>query len=128
MTTMARWRANSKYGNKKVVVDGITFDSRKEARRYQELLLLEKMGEISCISRQQKFVLIPAQREPDIKGPRGGVHKGKILERECTYIADFVYWKNGALVVEDTKGFRTTEYVIKRKLLLWVHGIRIKEI
>lgn len=125
---MARWRTQSKYGNKKVVQDGITFDSKKEAKRYRELLLLEQAGEIADIQRQVKFVLIPAQREPDTEGPRGGKRKGKTIEREVTYIADFVYWKNGALVVEDTKGFRTTEYVIKRKLMLWVHGIHIVEI
>lgn len=125
---MATWRTQSKYRNKKVVLDGITFDSKREAKRYRELLLMEQGGEIADIQRQVKFVLIPTQREPDTEGPRGGKRKGKTIEREITYIADFVYWKNGALVVEDTKGFRTTEYVIKRKLMLWVHGIRIVEI
>lgn len=118
----------NKYRNKKIEVDGISFDSKKEARRYKELLLLEQAGEISDIQRQVKFVLIPAQREPDTVGSKGGKRKGKVIEREVTYIADFVYWKNGDVVVEDTKGFRTKDYIIKRKLLLWVHGIRIVEI
>ena len=125
---MAAWQNRSKYGNKKVVQDGITFDSKREAKRYRELLLLEQAGEISDIQRQVKFVLIPEQREPDTVGSRGGIHKGKLIEREVSYIADFVYRKNGALVVEDTKGFRTPDYIIKRKLMLWVHGIRIQEI
>lgn len=121
--------AESKYHARKLTIDGITFDSRREARRYCELKLLAKAGEITGLCRQQKFVLIPAQREPDTIGPRGGKHKGQLLERECAYIADFVYIdQDGNLVVEDTKGVRTPEYVIKRKLMLWLHGIRIKEV
>lgn len=125
---MATWKKQSKYRNKKVVLDGITFDSKREAKRYRELLLLEQAGEISDIQRQVKFVLIPAQREPDTVGPKGGKRKGRTIEREVTYIADFVYWKNGALVVEDVKGFRKESYIIKRKMMLWVHGIRIVEV
>ena len=117
-----------KYHNKKTTVDGITFDSLKEAKRWKELLLMLKSGAIQNLQRQVKFVLIPAQREPDTIGKRGGVHKGKLLERECVYIADFVYKENGKTVVEDTKGMRTTEYVIKRKMMLFFHGIRIKEV
>lgn len=118
----------SKYRNKKIEVEGISFDSKKEARRYKELQAMEQAGEIEDIKRQVKFVLIPAQKEPDRIGAKGGKYKGRTIEREVTYIADFVYWKNGALVVEDTKGFRTKDYIIKRKLMLWVHGIRIVEI
>lgn len=120
--------AYTKYRSKKVNVDGICFDSKKEANRFCELKMLEKAGEISNLQRQVKYVLIPAQREPDTVGARGGVKKGKLIERECAYMADFVYEENGETVVEDTKGFRTTEYVIKRKLMLKVHGIRIREI
>lgn len=118
----------TKYHNHKVRRDGLTFDSQKEHRRYNELLLLEQAGEIKNLRRQVKFLLIPTQREPNIIGPRGGVKKGKLLERECSYIADFVYGKNGKMVVEDTKGVRTKEYIIKRKLMLNVYGIRIREI
>lgn len=117
-----------KYGNKKTTVDGITFDSMKEAKRYKELSLMERSGAIQDLQRQVKFVLIPAQREPDTIGKKGGIHKGKLIERECAYVADFVYQENGKTVVEDTKGMRTTEYVIKRKMMLHFHGIRIKEI
>lgn len=117
-----------KYHNSKVVIDGITFDSKKEAIRYQELKLLQTAGEISGLKLQVKYTLIPAQYEPDTIGKRGRIKKGKLIERECSYIADFVYFENGYTVVEDTKGVRTKDYIIKRKLMLWVHGIRIKEI
>ena len=119
----------SKYRSQKMTVDGITFDSIKEARRWMELRLLEKAGEIQDLRRQVKFVLIPSQRAPDSKGPKGGLIKGKLLERECSYMADFVYKdKSGRIIVEDTKGIRTTEYIIKRKLMLYIHGIRITEV
>lgn len=122
------WNNRNKYGSKKVEIDGIVFDSKKEAKRYQELSLLEKAGAIQDLQRQVKYILIPTQREPDTIGARGGIHKGKTIEKECSYYADFVYQENGETVVEDTKGMRTTEYIIKRKLMLYVHGIRIKEI
>lgn len=118
----------SKYNNRKVRRDGLTFDSKKEHKRYNELLLLEQAGEIRNLRRQVKFVLIPTQREPSKIGTRGGVKKGKLLERECAYIADFVYTENGKMVVEDTKGIRTKDYIIKRKLMLRVYGIRIREV
>lgn len=111
---------NSKYNSKKTVVDGQKFDSKKEARRYQELLLLEKAGEIKNLSRQVKFVLIPSQRDEN----------GKVVERECSYKADFTYEEEGGIktVVEDVKGYRTKEYIIKRKLMLYQFGIRIREV
>lgn len=118
---------HSKYGNKKITVDGVTYDSQKELNRYAELKLMERYGKISDLQRQVKFLLIPAQYEPDTVGKRGGVKRGKLIERECSYVADFVYTDNGKQVVEDTKGFRTADYKIKRKLMLSVHGIRIKE-
>ena len=117
-----------KYRNVKTTLDGISFDSRKEANRYAELRILEKAGLIQNLQMQVKYVLIPEQREPDTLGARGGVHKGRMIEKECAYIADFVYEEDGKTVVEDTKGFRTKDYIIKRKLMLKVHGIRIKEI
>lgn len=121
---------NNKYSNKKVEVDGIIFDSKREAKRYQELLLLEKAGAITNLQRQVKYVLIPTQREPDTVGARGGIHKGEVIEKECAYYADFVYFdrEKQEMVVEDTKGMKTTEYIIKRKMMLYRHGIRIKEV
>ena len=118
-----------KYHNKKVVIDGEIFDSKKEARRFTELLLMQRAGEISNLQRQVKYLLIPAQREPNTVGKRGGIIKGKLIEREVSYIADFVYTdKEGQTVVEDTKGMKTKEYIIKRKLMLYLHDIRIKEV
>lgn len=108
----------SKYNSKKTVVDGQKFDSKKEANRYQELALLEKAGVIKNLSRQVKFVLIPSQRDKN----------GKVIERECSYKADFKYEEDGKTVVEDVKGFRTKEYIIKRKLMLYQYGIRIREV
>ena len=120
----------SKYGAKKTVYDGITFDSKKEARRACELNMLASKGIIKDLRRQVKYTLIPAQREADTIGKRGGVIKGKLLEREVAYIADFVYYDTElqAEVVEDTKGVKTPEYIIKRKLMLYMHNIRIKEV
>lgn len=122
----------SKYNSRKVTVDGITFDSAKEAKRYKELRLLERAGTITDLQLQVKFVLIPAQREPDKTGPRGGTIKGKLLEREVSYVADFVYKKNGETIVEDVKGYKgSTAYdifVLKRKLMLWVYGTMVVEI
>lgn len=123
----------SKYHSKKITVDGETFDSKKEYRRYHELLLLKLTGDISDLQRQVKFQLIPTQYEHVKRyGKNGRVLKpGKrVIEKECAYYADFVYTdtKTGRVVVEDTKGVRTPEYIIKRKLLLHIHGIRIKEV
>ena len=122
--------SGKKYGNAKSEVDGEIFDSRKEARRYIELQWLLKDGTIKDLRRQVRFVLVPAQREPDEIGPRGGRKPGKLIEKEVAYVADFVYTdaETRGTVVEDTKGMRTKDYVIKRKLMLYVHGIRIREI
>ena len=124
-----------KYGNRKVEYNGEVFDSRKEYRRYQELKMLENAGKISDLRRQVKFVLIPCQIEKSNELYKSGRNKGKfkpgkLLERECSYIADFVYFDvdKYKLVVEDTKGMRTKDYIIKRKLMLFRHGIRIVEV
>lgn len=105
-------------------IDGKTvrFDSKKEARRYDELRLLERAHQISNLQRQVRFVLIPAQRDA----------KGKLIERQAVYTADFVYTDSrGRQIVEDTKSPPTRkekDYILRRKLMLWVHGIRIREI
>jgi hypothetical protein len=120
----------SKYKSKKIVVDGIVFDSLKESRRWITLKALEDAGEIQGLRRQVEFLLIPEQREPDTIGKRGGVHRGKVIERKCCYVADFVYMRKQPheLVVEDAKGIRTHDYIIKRKLMLHIHGIRVQEV
>ena len=124
-------RQPAKYRNEKVrTKDGETYDSRKEFRRAKELELLERAGEIRNLRRQVKYILIPAQRGPEEIGPRGGRRPGPLLERECSYVADFTYidTETGEYVVEDAKGVRTKEYVIKRKLMLHVHGIKLREV
>lgn len=117
-------RMRTKYGAKKVVRDGMTFDSQIEYKRYCELLLLQRAGAIHDLKRQVEFELIPAQFEQS-----NGKKRGKCLERAVKYVADFVYRDvdTNKTIVEDTKGFKTPEYKIKRKLMLYVHGIRIKE-
>ena len=109
--------SRSKYKSKKVTQNGKTFDSLKEARRFGELSLLQKAGILTDLETQVKFELIPAQRID-----------GKVVERACHYIADFVYTQDGKKVVEDTKGYKTKDYIIKRKLMLYKFGIRIKEV
>jgi hypothetical protein len=123
-----RFRGN-KYGNHKIIINGIKYDSEAEAVRGEELRELEAAGEIYNLRRQVPFELLPAQYEPDRTGKRGAKIKGKLIERATNYIADFVYInKDGFQVVEDVKGMRTKEYILKRKMLLYFHGIRISEI
>ena len=109
----------SKYRNRKTVLDGITFDSAKEANRYAELKLLERAGKITELQRQPGFTLIPKQ-----------VREGHMVERALIYKADFAYHdeETGQDVVEDVKGLKTKEYIIKRKLMLWEYGIRVREV
>ena len=124
-------RPNNKYGSIKITVGGKVFDSRKEGRRYIELRMRELRGEITDLKLQVPFELFPEAREPDTVGPRGGVKHGKIIERSCVYVADFVYKENGIEIVEDTKSEATRKkesYIIKRKALLYLKGIRIKEV
>ena len=124
----------SKYHNKKTIaLDGTVSDSIKEARRGQELLLLEKAGKITELRRQVKYELIPAQYETYERYSKNGkrLKDGvRLLERKVDYVADFVYTivESGELVVEDVKGVRTKDFIIKRKLMLAVHSIRIKEV
>lgn len=108
----------NKFHARKVTVNGIKFDSQKEANRYCELKLLQRAGKIMGLARQVRYLLIPAQYDDD----------GKCIEHAVNYVADFVYTEGGKLVVEDAKGVKTPEYIIKRKLMLSVYGIRIKEV
>lgn len=103
--------------------------SRKEHNRAVQLKLWQRAGVISNLREQVPFELIPAQYVEcgsDLKGKPVRM----CIEKSCKYIADFVYTDNetGQTIVEDTKGVRTKDYVIKRKLMLHVHGIRIKEV
>jgi hypothetical protein len=130
--------ARSKYGN--VQVRG--YDSKKEARRADELRMMEKAGWIKDLQEQVPYELIPTIFEaPDGRlmesteeAPISKHRREKLglwcVERCCTYIADFVYTDcaTGKLVVEDTKGYHTKDYIVKRKLMLWLKGIKIREV
>lgn len=118
-----------KYHNRKINYNGMVFDSVKELRRYKELELMVRAGAIRNLQRQVKFTLIPAQYEPDTFTKTGKPKKGKLIERACNYVADFVYvdTETDKTIVEDTKGYRTKDYIIKRKLML-TKGYRIREI
>lgn len=106
----------SKYHSRKIVTPEGKFDSKREYERWCELKLLERAGRIRDLRRQVRYNLVPAQYN-------------KIRnERPVDYIADFVYLQNGRTVVEDVKGKRTPEYIIKRKLMLYLRGIIIQEV
>lgn len=121
----------NKYGNIKTR----GYDSRKEAERARVLHLLEKAGKIHDLREQVPYELIPKQTE---MGTRIVTRRGKqvtqtvekVVERPVVYVADFVYYDpvTEETVVEDAKGVRTKDYIIKRKLMLWVHHIKIREV
>lgn len=114
------WKRVGKFNNTRTYdpETGQKFDSMKEYRRYKELRLLEQAGEIQDLKCQVKFILIPTQRDSQT---------GKAIESECSYIADFTYTENGKEIVEDVKGFRTPVYKLKKKMMLYQYGIRIRE-
>ena len=117
VTAVGKFGSYSKYNNKTTkTFDGNVHDSRKEATRWSELLILERAGLISDLKRQVKYELIPKQDG----------------ERAVYYVADFQYIENGKKVVEDVKGYKEglayRVFVIKRKLMLYLHGIKVKEI
>lgn len=118
----------AKYKNKKTMINGIEFDSKKEAYRYLDLLTLERAGKIKDLQMQVKYELIPKQYGEELT--KAG--SPKVIERECNYVADFQYYENGRLVVEDVKGYRRdgayVVFKIKRKLMLYIHGIRVREV
>lgn len=123
----------SKYGAKRVTSpDGLRFDSIKERDRYCVLKLMERAGRITGLRRQVKFELLPTQRAESTEVYKGGPQKGlpkpgAVLEKAVSYIADFTYYQDGKYIVEDVKGVRTEAYKLKRKMMLYFHGIQIKE-
>lgn len=126
---MDNFSKHNKYRAKKVVFDGITFDSKKEGLYYLKLKDMERCGEISDLRLQVPFELLPAIYKDEV------VHlktKDK-LERKCVqravnYVADFVYTKDGVEYVVDTKGLRLKDYILKKKMMLALKGIEITEI
>lgn len=129
-------RFNRKYYNIKTkTTDGLVFDSHKEAQRWEQLLLLQKAGKIVELQRQVKFELLPAQYETYERFSKKGkrLKDGtRLIERKVEYIADFVYHdaETGEMIVEDTKSeaTRTKDFIIKRKLMLLIHGIKVREV
>jgi len=121
------WNPN-KYGAKKVVFDGITFDSKKEGLYYLKLKDMERHGEISNLRMQVPYELLPAIYKDEV------VHlktKDKIvkkcIQRAVNYIADFVYTKDGKEYIIDTKGMRLPDYILKKKMMLALLGLDIIE-
>lgn len=108
----------SKYYSRKVIIDGIKFDSKKEGNRYLELKLLLKARKIRDLELQKKFELLPKYKI-----------NGKTI-RAISYVADFVYWdiSKNEMIIEDTKGFKTEIYKLKKKLFEYKYGIEIKEV
>ena len=140
---MRKRKHKTKLNNQSIVIDGIEFASKREGNRYCELKLLQRAGEISNLEWQKKYELIPAQYETVETGEyyKVGAKKGQpktkqvCIEQSVVYIADFVYQeKSGQTVVEDVKGYKDpssatyAKFVLKRKMMLWIHGIRIKEV
>lgn len=127
---------NKYYAIKTRTSDGLVFDSHKEARRWEQLLVLEKSGEISGLQRQVEYELIPNQYETVARFGKDNKRlkdQTKLVERRMAYIADFVYTDSmGELVVEDAKGYKRGAaydvFVIKRKLMRLIHGIAVKEV
>lgn len=123
------WRRGNKYHAKSVVIDGIKFPSGKEGERFLYLRELEKRGEITNLRRQVRFELLPAAYKDVVKHLKT---KDKVVRRlflnPVSYVADFVYEKDGQTVVEDTKGYKTKEYIIKKKMMYALKGIEIQEI
>ncbi len=121
----------SKYNSSKTkTADGEVFDSAKEALRWSHLRLFEKIGRIQNLRRQVSFELIPAQWESYARYGKNGqrLKDGRrCVEKPVTYTADFVYEHDGETIVEDVKGMRLPDYVIKRKLMRYLKGIKILE-
>ena len=121
-----------KYGNSKIKNTYGTFDSQLEFARFVFLSNRQKEGEISDLRRQVEYLLIPAQYGTEIRHLKTKDKEVRVLlERPCSYIADFVYERNGKTIVEDCKGAKeiiTETAKIKKKLLLWVHGIELRYI
>lgn len=113
--------AQSKYRSRKYEVGDRTFDSEKEAKRYADLITLQKAGIIKNLELQKTYELIPTQRD----------ESGKVIERACYYYADFVYERcDGVKIVEDvkSKATKTPLYVVKSKLMLYRYGVKVQEV
>ena len=127
---MIPFQNKNKYHAKKVNICGIEFDSRKEGMRWLLLKDMERAGEISGLRRQVPFELLPAiWREETVHLKTKDKTERRLVQRAVHYIADFVYTtRDGKQVVEDTKGVRLPEYILKKKMMLALKGVEITEI
>ena len=123
-------RSGNKYGNKKLVIDGVTWDSKREYQRWLVLRQAEADGLICKLERQPKFELIPAIKETYVKHLKT---KDKVCERTAqlpiTYTADFSYFKDGVRVIEDVKASKfmlPKEFVLKAKMMKYFHNIDVR--
>lgn len=125
----AGFRPNNKYHAKKVSLCGIEFDSKKEGMRWLLLKDMERTGEISNLRRQVPYELLPAIYRDEVVHlkTKDKVEK-RLVQRAVHYVADFVYTKDGKEIVEDTKGVRLPDYILKKKMMLALKGIEIVEI
>lgn len=105
----------SKYNSRKTTVDGIEFDSAKEAKRYTKLRAMEEDGEIQGLRLQVPFELLPSFECDGVK------------YRGMRYVADFVYYRDDKQIVEDVKGVKTAEYKLKKKLMAYINHVNIEE-
>jgi hypothetical protein len=105
---------------KRFECNGNVFSSKKEFDRYQELLSLHKAGKITNLERRVEIPLLPSQRD----------EHGHVIERECSFIADFVYFdiEQGKTIYEDAKEIRSKEYILKRKMMLYLNHIAVHEV
>ena len=119
----------NKYHATKVVFDGITFDSKKEGLYYLRLKDMQRCGEISDLRLQVSYELLPPIYKDEVvhMKTKDKVVK-KLIQRAVTYVADFVYMKDGKECVVDTKGMRLADYILKKKMMLALKGIEIIEI
>ena len=119
----------NKYHAKKVTICGIEFDSKKEGMRWLLLKDMERNGEITGLQRQVPFELLPAiYRDEVVHLKTKDKTERRLVQRAVHYVADFVYTKDGKQVVEDTKGLRLPDYILKKKMMLALKGIEISEI
>lgn len=126
-------KRKSKYGNRKIVdIDGNKFDSKKEQKRYYELKLMEREGLIQNLKRQVPFELLPAMYETEVIELKTKTKEvRKCVHRATEYIADFTYLQDGDEVVEDVKAdkkFQDPVYKLKKKMMYYIHHIKIKEV
>ena len=124
-----RFDPKHKFNNKKIESPDGVFDSKGEWQRWLFLCDAQRMGQISGLKRQVKYTLIPTQYRTEIVQLKTKTKEvQRVAEREITYTADFVYEKDGEVVVEDFKGFPNDRWPLKKSMMLYFHGIAVREV